>query len=581
MNSGPLPPTGGLPAPLHERADARINYNSSLLGNLEPYAYGEPGYLSSQTAYLNIPHKIQKIIPVIHLPEAKVGAIDTFELSHPIDDGDIAFAMRLNRNSLFCTGLKNGEIRRAGLAGIVDPMINLCTLNYLLSGFQIGLSQNNPKDMWHELLYNLDASRFPQAGARDYLANPITLQDLIHVVRHCIRPMGVTRGSEKQGGQNEATLSPATWPVSFVVSLTIDGKESNVVNIWHKHDMSAGDDLVLRWKLMPLRQYTLNHYYKRVTRQNWGDIPDGLEYVWQLVPDIMHLEPTVNPGHEQMLAKMPDRLKRIDTFYGGFHYPIIISAVFPWQNLGYWHVGRSQMMCGAYGIDEYWNNDLANLLKTNHLDITFQPFFTALPTPVPDHGINTVYYMHAIGKNLMQETRMDDIYKWEPKLKLESMFDQDSAPSKGSSIFSSIGRSNSIYGNARGLVRASANLPQDAEIPQRNFDDLHFNRGHLDDQSDIFGPGPAARNLNLIPEDVPLPVAQVATSIVVDEPLIDTGLARFMQAEPPPPALDIDVLKPATTSSSKETQKPTKRRAIGGSILKTDGSSEARIVAML
>jgi hypothetical protein len=38
MNQGPLPGSGGLPRPLHDTADGRINYNSSLLGNLTPYA---------------------------------------------------------------------------------------------------------------------------------------------------------------------------------------------------------------------------------------------------------------------------------------------------------------------------------------------------------------------------------------------------------------------------------------------------------------------------------------------------------------------------------------------------------------
>jgi hypothetical protein len=72
MNSGPLPPANGLPAPLHDTADARINYNSTLLGNLDPYAYGEPGYLSSQVSYVNQPHRIQKIIPPLRLPTPQV-----------------------------------------------------------------------------------------------------------------------------------------------------------------------------------------------------------------------------------------------------------------------------------------------------------------------------------------------------------------------------------------------------------------------------------------------------------------------------------------------------------------------------
>lgn len=100
MNQGPLPGTGGLPAPLHDTPDARINYNSSLLGDISPYAYGEPGYLSSQNAYLNIPHRIQKFIPPVFLPEPN--GQGTFEVSHGVDDGDIAFVMRLSRESIFC-----------------------------------------------------------------------------------------------------------------------------------------------------------------------------------------------------------------------------------------------------------------------------------------------------------------------------------------------------------------------------------------------------------------------------------------------------------------------------------------------
>ena len=50
-----------------------------------------------------------------------------------------------------------------------------------------------------------------------------------------------------------------------------------------------------------------------------------------------------------------------------------------WQELGYWHIGRSQVLTRKYGEEEYWHNDLANSLRTNHLDITFQPMFQSLP----------------------------------------------------------------------------------------------------------------------------------------------------------------------------------------------------------
>lgn len=427
MNQGPLPGSGGLPQPLHETPDARINYGSSLLGNLTPYAYGEPGYLSSQNAYLNIPHKIQKIVPVVYLPEAKNPAREVIDLSHPIDDGDLAFVLRLDRNSMFCTGLKNASMRRVGLGTAIDPFINLCTLNYILSGMQLGIAGNDTSNLWVELLENLNRSRFGRQGesGRDYVADPINLNDIIHVVRHCIRPFGVTRGSEKQGGQDEATLAPATWPVSFVVSLTVDGKESNVLNIWHHHDLSAGDDLVLRLKLMPIRQYTLNHYYKGVKRQAWdlrtlpADMRDRT-HVWQLVPDLLNLEV---PDKDEMMAlgqvveSLPKPLKRIFFFARpprseGKEIDFDGNV---WQELGFWHIGRSQIMTRKYGVEEYWHNDLANSLRTNHLDITLQPVFQAFPNSISYAKAFYVRELEAKAAPIEQPKR------WEPVLGLERL----------------------------------------------------------------------------------------------------------------------------------------------------------------
>jgi hypothetical protein len=389
MNQGPLPGSGGLPQPLHETADGRINYNSSLLGELTPYAYGEPGYLSSQTAYLNIPHKIQKIIPVVFLPEAKEGATDFFDLSHPVDDGDLAFAMRLDRSSLFCTGLKNGDMRRAGLGTAVDPLINLATVNYILSGVQLGIPDTEVKlsggNLWTELLFNLDRVRFGKRqgfDGRDYATKPIDFADILHIARHCIRPFGITRGSERQGGQNEATASPATWPVSFVASITLDGKESNVMNLWHNMSLSAGDDLVLRLKLMPVYPYTLNHYYKGVKRQSWK-LDGPARFIWQLVPDVMSLDGPTLEDEDVLTARLATLLPRFKQLRlrGGREVTILGST--PWQDLGFWHIGRTQVMSSKYGVEEYWHNDLANSLRTNHLDITLQPYFQALPRHKP------------------------------------------------------------------------------------------------------------------------------------------------------------------------------------------------------
>jgi hypothetical protein len=532
MNQGPLPSSGGLPQPLHEQADARINYGSSLLGDLTPYAYGEPGYLSSQNAYLNIPHKIQKIVPVVYLPEAKCPARDIIDLSHPIDDGDIAFVLRLNRNSMFCTGLKNGSMRRAGLGTAIDPFVNLCTLNYILSGMQLGVT-NDPSNLWIELLQNLDDARFGKQGGagRDYTANPVNLNDIIHVVRHCIRPFGVTRGSEKQGGQDEATISPATWPVSFVVSLTIDGKESNVLNIWHHHDMSAGADLVLRLKLMPIRQYTLNHYYKGVKRQAWDKAtipsmqgPNGMTHVWQVVPDLLTLEAPTEKEAERIRAisaHLPLQLRTVELFLSRLMAGVPNAPVNQpwtcWQDLGYWHIGRSQIMTGKYGEEEYWHNDLANSLRTNHLDITFQPMFQACPFSV-QHGSDLVV------QNLQAQQEQQQVERrkpWEPVLGLERLGQEE-------------------VEQAAGLVVVDLDGEPDW-LGRLEFAD--------DDGGDRPPPSPPQQQ-----EEAPL-----APVVVLEE-------------QPPVPAGD-----------KKTTGRPSKRgrTVIGGSLLKADGTSEPSMVGML
>lgn len=297
MNSGPLPPADGLPAPLHDVADARINYGNTLLGDISAYAYGEPGYLSSQTGYVNHPHSIQKIIPQLQLPTAARNTQQTLCLSHGVDDGDIAFCLRLNRRSAVCSILATESSKRHTLGTAVDPFINLCTLNYLLAGFQKSYVRGN-KSKWFDLLHDLDRSRFPDESKE------LNFNDLVYIIKELITPFGICRGSEKQGGQHEAGYGPATWPVNFVTTLVVDGKDRNVVNIWCHHAVSAGDDLVLRLKPMPLPHegYALNHYYKSPVRQQFeleghhaGMRANGT-YVWQLVPDIMTLEVNEEKG---------------------------------------------------------------------------------------------------------------------------------------------------------------------------------------------------------------------------------------------------------------------------------------------
>jgi hypothetical protein len=457
MNSGPLPPSGGLPAPLHDTPDGQINYGSTLLGDLQPYAYGAPGYQSSQSAYLNIPHRIQKFVPVLHLPEPSGGEV--FRLSHAVDDSDIAFVMRLNRNSIFCTGTRCSS-KRAGIGSVVDPLINLATLNYLLAGFQL-MGEHRAQSLWWELLFNLDRRKWPHEG-RNYsteqdpaehelLHEPFGLDDLIHLVRNCIRPLGVVRGSEKQGGQSEMSNGPATWPVPAICTLVIDGKEANVINLWHRCNVDAGRDLVLRFKPMPLATYTLNHYYKGFARKTFEA---GEAMVWQLVPDVF--DPSLDtqddlpllraaldrlPGDP--LAQMPFKCIKTEQLSGMYRYggrgwsaavpryheiyhddPTLFVPVYaPWQELGFWHIGRSQVRITAYGVDESYNNDMANDLKTNHLEMTFQPTYQCLPR-VPYLGTfldSMPFAPTRMNKEAGRQKKLVEERPWAPSLGLERL----------------------------------------------------------------------------------------------------------------------------------------------------------------
>eukprot|EP00961_Rhodomonas_salina_P277706 3752713-Rhodomonas_salina.2 len=72
MNGGPLPPTStsGMQAEF-QTPDGMINETSALLDNVSAYSYGPNSQRpSTQTSYINHPHRIQKVIPKMFLPGA-------------------------------------------------------------------------------------------------------------------------------------------------------------------------------------------------------------------------------------------------------------------------------------------------------------------------------------------------------------------------------------------------------------------------------------------------------------------------------------------------------------------------------
>ena len=381
MNQGPLPSPGGLPAPLHDTPDGRINYNSTLLGNVVPYAYGQAGYISSDTSYVNFPHSIQKIVPELYFPIGEEDTQSLFPLSHAVDDSDIAFVMRLARTSSLCPILSKRAFDRQRVNMTVEPFINLCTLNYILAGLQLCLTANSPNpNLWFELLHDLDRERWPERDSVD-----LDVNDLVHIVQNLIKPFGVVRGSEKQGGQDQVGYAPATWPVCFITNMVLDGKERNVNNIWTHMELPAGTDLVIRLKACEIpRQYTLNHYYKYVTKQpikvNSANLDNGTTHVWQLVPDTFNLDyhpVRMWPTDKVFPVGFDPSMSRNRT--SGVRSQAFGSNAPSWQDLGYWHIGRTQVQMGKLSPELYYNNDLHLQMRPPHLEMTFQPVWYNTP----------------------------------------------------------------------------------------------------------------------------------------------------------------------------------------------------------
>ena len=349
-----------------------------------------------------------------------------FEISHAVDDSDVAFVMRLDRKSTVCSMMSSRSTHYHKVGTNIDAFINLPTLNYLLAGLQLCYVPSHPsRSKWFDLLHDLDQERFPEPGVQ------LTLWDLRYIIRDLIVPFGIVRGSEKQGGQDETGLSPATWPVNFVCNLVLDGHDRNVVNYWHYHDVSAGDDLVFRLKPMPIPKgksaYTLNHYYKHFVQQNFESYFQSklgkttASHVWQLVPDLFSLD--CRPEND--LRGGADAVRMAP----GFEVP----RDYVWQEQGYWHIARSQVMVRKYALNEYYNDDMANQLKVNHLDLTFEPAYCKAPgeerDPSSDRAVRRDARLHKIPSEEDKTTRRDGqgvfpgmfgAYRpWKPELSLE------------------------------------------------------------------------------------------------------------------------------------------------------------------
>lgn len=349
-NQGPLPSGSIVP-----NSAAQINYGSTLLGDVRPYVYGEPAHVGDQAAVLNTPHKIGKIIPLLQLPDARDGR---FSLSHAVDDGDVAFVLRVNRNA--GTIQQQNTFDRLELGRIVDPFVNLATVNYLLAGCQ---RYWNDGAAVHWQQFMVDTDFLPSLSEH---RAPFNIRDALRFVNSIATPFGIVHGSEFQGGQTEGSNEPVTYPVNFITTVAISGRVENVVNLWRDTAIDAGSDLVLRLEWLPIAapagnlEYVLNHWDKGLARQRFDWVNNGVNMAWQLVPDIFSLD----PPHE-------------------------LREDYDWRENGYWHIARCQVMKGAEITYKLSHDtmvqkcylDDSRLMRGSVLEVNFEPVWVQRVRP--------------------------------------------------------------------------------------------------------------------------------------------------------------------------------------------------------
>ena len=116
---------------------------------------------------------------------------------------------------------------------------------------------------------------------------------LQQVLRLYVVPIGICSMSEKQGGQHEIGSKPVQAACNFFTTLTVDGQNRDLVNIWRAVDLDAGDFLTLRLEFCKEKEsskhsYVLNHYYKDTVSRTMTLHPMSSGRI-QLIPDVFRL----------------------------------------------------------------------------------------------------------------------------------------------------------------------------------------------------------------------------------------------------------------------------------------------------
>jgi hypothetical protein len=340
MNSGPLPSTAGGPAGSDGSVDGVINGTSALLENISPYALGKSARTGSDRNYQQIPHRFQDIIPRLWIPNFSNEAF--ISASHAVDQGDIAFFMHGGARAWWTCRDQYQTRAPQSAFGNID-MVNCILLSL----------QASKTKKWAQIRQDLvEHAPFFQSmerRAKQQAAYPFDEFNIFRAVRLLVQqtfvPHGICAGSEHQGGQHEHEGGrPVQAPVNFIITMTVDGKNIDLVNYWYGSDMTAGDELIFRLKRLDCkapREFHISRYYKEpVTVHAEIEQKKGWDYsYWQLVPEILRRpsEPTPEwcdhhcQGYWRTAQTFQTRRKQnINAFHRGMPLEVTFAPV--WQS---------------------------------------------------------------------------------------------------------------------------------------------------------------------------------------------------------------------------------------------------------
>jgi hypothetical protein len=363
MNSGPLPSTAGGPAGSDGSVDGVINGTSALLQNISPYAMGKSARTGSDRNYQQIPHRFQYIIPKLYLPRFR--GESHIPVSHAVDQGDIAFLLYGSSRAWWTS--KDQFATRAPPCAFATVEV----VNYILLCIQASrtkLWRDIRSEFFTDEKFKEVFERLLPPSLTDTNRNPIKKKEfddflIFKAVRMLVQeyfvPHGICAGSEHQGGQHETGTAPVQAAVNFVITMTVDGKNVDLVNYWYEQDMMAGDELVfsLQKQEMQNPRFQLTRYYKDPVVET-VDL-DQKRLYWQLVPNILRATkdlPTEDnawhhhrcQGYWRVAQTFQNRRKNnVHAFIRGLPLEVTFAPV--WQSF---------LQCREYGGDHYFTSNI-------------------------------------------------------------------------------------------------------------------------------------------------------------------------------------------------------------------------------